>query len=141
MRKVSFFLLLMIGVLVFTACSSVEKTVVEIVPESMIFENGANVLSVYPNYDLKVLKIVLDLDSNIIEAEVGDENYENFLSISNFFQESDVDLTKKDFSVTLKYSNLVEKHLSFMNDDISENFKKFMAFYDEIVFLASADIE
>ncbi len=122
----------------FSSCSLFEE---KPVPDSLTYNMGDSVLVVYPDLENEVLNFTLTQDGNSVSAQVGDENFAKFLKLCELFQNMSENAPIKEFSVIMKYKNCADRFISFSNGENSPEIAEIRSFYDEIVFLASADVE
>lgn len=135
MKKIIFLLLLSF---VFSSCGfSSERAF----PVSMIIDMGDSNLELLADNEQKLLNFTLKQGENSTSAQVGDDYFDKFLDISDIVVSKNNNFEKKEFLVSVKYSDSTEYLFAFSNEESSPEILEVRSFYDEIVFLASADIE
>ncbi|MDX9970870.1 MAG: hypothetical protein RBS56_03095 [Candidatus Gracilibacteria bacterium] len=137
MKKFIFVFVLMISIGL-TSCSFFNE---DPIPESLTYNMGDTVLVVVPDLENEVLDFSLTQAGNTVTAQVGDENFAKFLKLCEIFRNMSENPPIKEFSVIMKYRNCADRFISFSNGEESPEISEIRAFYDEIVFLASADVE
>ncbi len=105
------------------------------------FDVMSNNIVLVPNYLKQTVDFELNFNNVLTVAEIGEENFNKFLDISSELLSLDEGDLGEGIVLHLKLDDGINKSVLVSEQKNYSLYNKIVSFYEEIVFLASVDLE